>query len=77
MPWLVARASRALWVAANASPQLSTDTMLDRCQSRMLDAVRAIRREPLRALACSASVPPGRTRLQSVHDSAYQLALIG
>jgi hypothetical protein len=51
--------------------------MLDRCQSRMLDAVRAIRREPLRTAAGFAPEPPWRTRLQSVHDSAYQLTLIG
>lgn len=46
---LVARASEALRRAAAASPQLSAERTLDRCQSRMLDAIDAIRAQPLRA----------------------------
>jgi succinoglycan biosynthesis protein ExoV len=44
----VVRASQALRRAANAVPQMSTDGALDRCQSRMLEAIRAIRANPLR-----------------------------
>jgi len=52
----VTRASQALRLAADTSPQLSTATALDRCQSRMLDAVNMIRANPLRdpsASCCS------------------------
>jgi len=55
---------------------LSTDTTLDRCQSRMLDAVQAMRKQPLRG----ASREPGRdprSCLQAGDDSAYQLRPIG
>jgi succinoglycan biosynthesis protein ExoV len=47
---LVTRAGNALLLAASAAPQLSADTMLDRCQSRMLDAVHVVREKPLRDL---------------------------
>jgi succinoglycan biosynthesis protein ExoV len=45
---LIDRAIRALRQAANAASQLSADSALDRCQSRMLDAVHAMRVHPLR-----------------------------
>lgn len=71
---LVARAGEALRQAAQASPQLSTDRMLDRCQSRMLDAVQAIRVNPL--LGTSRVTHP-RSGLHTGADSAYQLKLTG
>jgi hypothetical protein len=74
---LVAQASQALLRAAEASPQLSTDTTLDRCQSRMLDAVHAMRARPFRAPSLVASVPQARSRLPASGDSAYQLTPIG
>jgi hypothetical protein len=74
---LVDRAARALDRAANASPQLSTDAALDRCQSRMLDAVHAIRLRPLAGSAPHAIVPQSRSRLQQGNVSAYQLTPIG
>jgi succinoglycan biosynthesis protein ExoV len=44
---LVDRAAKALRSAAQAVPQLSADDALDRCQSRMLDAVEALQVDPL------------------------------
>jgi succinoglycan biosynthesis protein ExoV len=82
---LVAQAGRALGLAARTAPQLSPDSALDRCQSRMLDAVAALRRQPRRAAA--GAVPNSRlsavpathrpSRLRGTDDSAYQLELIG
>jgi succinoglycan biosynthesis protein ExoV len=40
---LITRASQALRLVAETEPQLSATTALDRCQSRMLDAVQGIR----------------------------------
>ena len=71
---LVARAGQALRLAARVSPQLSDERVLDRCQSRMLDAVQAIRVDPMRGLS---RVTPPRSHLQTGADSAYQLKLIG
>jgi Polysaccharide pyruvyl transferase len=75
--WLVARAGQALRQAANAAAQLSTDTALDRCQSRMLDAVQVIRVNPLRNTTWSGANVNPRSRLQPNDDSAYQLTPIG
>jgi hypothetical protein len=72
---LVARAGRALERAAAAEPQLSADTVLLRCQSRMLDAVHALAANPLRAGGGSAPISP--PCLQMPVDSAYQLSPIG
>jgi succinoglycan biosynthesis protein ExoV len=72
---LVARAGLALQRAAMADPQLSSDAALDRCRSRMLDAVRALAVNPLRGMAFSAPVLP--RRLQMDTDSAYQFRPIG
>ncbi len=74
---LIARASKALRIAVNAAPQLSAETALDRCQSRMLDAVHSIRLNPMRAASGSVSAMSLRSRLQGGDDSAYQLALTG
>ena len=71
---LVVRAARALQLASRVAPQLSTDNALDRCQSRMLDAVQAIRRNPMHA---AAQVAPRRSDLRTGADSAYHLKLIG
>lgn len=70
----VARAGKALLLATQASPQLSADRVLDRCQSRMLDAVQAIRTNPLRGLS---RLTHARSGLRTGADSAYQLQLIG
>jgi succinoglycan biosynthesis protein ExoV len=45
---LIARAVQALRRTANAASQLSADPALDRCQSRMLDAIHIMRTHPLR-----------------------------
>ena len=74
---LIGRAAQALRLAANAAPQLSADAVLDRCQSRMLDAVQALRVQPLRGASYLAPVPHQRTRLPASDDSAYQLWPVG
>jgi succinoglycan biosynthesis protein ExoV len=74
---LVVRAARALSAAARATPQLSSETALDRCQSRMLDAVQAIRVDPLGSAWRSASITRSRSPLHTSDDSAYHLKLIG
>jgi succinoglycan biosynthesis protein ExoV len=73
---LVARAAEALRRTANAEPQLSADATLDRCQSRMLDAVRTLREHPLFNQSATAAVSPTRSHLQPGGDSAYQLTPI-
>jgi len=69
--------AEALRRAAQAGPQLSGDSDLDRCRSRMLEAVRALRARPL--LGAGLGHEPGRTRsrLQSACHSAYQLPVTG
>ena len=52
---LVTRAGDALWLAAQGPAQLSTATVLDRCQSRMLDVVQAIHANPLRGHLCGST----------------------
>jgi succinoglycan biosynthesis protein ExoV len=74
---LLAQASEALRRAAEASPQMSTDRTLDRCQSRMLEAVDAMRAHPLRGPSLTAAAPPLRSRLPATGNSAYQLNPIG
>jgi succinoglycan biosynthesis protein ExoV len=69
---LVARATLALARATRMAPQLSPDRALDRCQSRMLDAVAALHRQP-----CHPFSAHRRSRLQAAEDSAYQLELTG
>nr|WP_294518085.1 polysaccharide pyruvyl transferase family protein [uncultured Rhodopila sp.] len=69
---MIARAARALERAARAEPQLSPDAALQQCQSRQLDALAALRRNP----GC---VAPGARRwcLRNQHDSPYELQPIG
>jgi succinoglycan biosynthesis protein ExoV len=74
---LITRASQALRLTARAAPQLSTAATLDRCQSRMLDAVHTIRTNPLRTTSSVQAVAHPRSCLQANDDSAYQLSLIG
>lgn len=71
---LVARAARAVRLAAQVSPQLSADHVLDRCQSRLLDAVQAFRTNPMRG---ASQVARRRTNLRTGAESAYQLKVIG
>jgi succinoglycan biosynthesis protein ExoV len=58
---LVARAAEALARAAGMTPQLSPDSALGRCQSRMLDAVALLRRQPC-------AVSPAPSALRSIRD---------
>ncbi|MDB5403473.1 MAG: hypothetical protein JWQ55_5491 [Rhodopila sp.] len=70
---LVTRAGHALWLASHAEPQLSTATALDRCQSRMLDAVHTLRTNPLRgrsAFVPRPGVPGSSALLASAVSSA-------
>jgi succinoglycan biosynthesis protein ExoV len=68
---MVERAGSALRRAMAAEPQLSSDIVLRRCQSRLFDAVRALAADPLRAAGfCGGGVS---RRLQRAVDSAYQL----
>jgi succinoglycan biosynthesis protein ExoV len=71
---LLTSAGQALRRAASTEPQLSPDAAVQRCQSRMLDALAALRRSP-----CPAFVPvgPRRSCLRGADDSAYQLGLTG
>jgi succinoglycan biosynthesis protein ExoV len=68
----IARAAQVLRLAASAEPQLSTATAMDRCQSRMLDAVQAIRTQPMQVPSRRMHAMRARSRLQPVSDSAYQ-----
>jgi succinoglycan biosynthesis protein ExoV len=72
---LVARASLALRRAASADPQLSSDAALDRCRSRMLDAIHTLAINPLRRPGYSP--PLAAQRLQIEGDSAYEVKLAG
>ncbi len=74
---LVARASDALRRVAGAWPQLSADSDLDRCQSRMLAAVEALRRHPLAGTSHAKPARPARWRLRETPDSAYELPVPG
>jgi succinoglycan biosynthesis protein ExoV len=44
----IEQAARSLTAAAASAPQLSTATALDRCRTRMLDRLDALRRDPCR-----------------------------
>ncbi len=46
--WFIEQAARSLAAAAASAPQLSTAAALDRCRTRMLDRVDALRRDPRR-----------------------------
>ncbi len=70
---LVARAAEALRQAANALPQLSKDAALERCQSRMMDAVALIRLQPFGGKYPVSAIAESRTRLQPAGETAYQL----
>jgi succinoglycan biosynthesis protein ExoV len=72
---MIVGAAGALRRGMAAEPQLSSDGVLQRCQSRMFDAVHALAADPLHAAGFSA---PGASRcLQRDVDSAYQLTPIG
>jgi succinoglycan biosynthesis protein ExoV len=78
-PRLTARAAAALRRAMQAEPQLSTGVVLDRCQSRMMEAVTALRRQPLLNVAhrVSARAEKMRSGLRRQQDSAYHLRPTG
>jgi succinoglycan biosynthesis protein ExoV len=73
---LAANAASALAKAAHTAPQLSADSAFDRCRSRMLDAVQAMRAHPMRGLSWSAAARQAGT-LRNGRDSAYQLPVTG
>lgn len=75
--WLVDRAAAALRGAASAAPQLSAGSALDRCQTRMMAALTALRRQPLRAAVPREFATPAQSRLRGRDDSAYQLKPVG
>nr|WP_294508643.1 polysaccharide pyruvyl transferase family protein [uncultured Rhodopila sp.] len=65
---LIDQAARALERAARTEPQLSPDAALQRCQSRQLEAVAALRRyPPMNHRSC----------LRTRHVSPYELQPIG
>ena len=72
-PRLVARAADMLRRAADAEPQLSATAALDRCQSRMLEAVHTLRLRPLQAPPRVTFIARKRSYLPAAEDSAYQL----
>lgn len=76
---LVARSSRSLQRAALVEPQLSSDVALDRCRSRMLDAVHKLAVNPLcgRGVSAPVATPGAARRLQVGTDSAYEFKPIG
>jgi succinoglycan biosynthesis protein ExoV len=73
---MIGRAARALSRAAQAEPQLSPDAALERCQTRMLDAVVHLRRHPDAPLS---RITPAvrRSYLRREDDSAYEPVPIG
>jgi succinoglycan biosynthesis protein ExoV len=73
----VVQASQALKNAMQAEPQLSSDTVLNRCQSRMLDAVQALAINPLRTMTYAAWSARASRCLQADTATAYQPALTG
>jgi succinoglycan biosynthesis protein ExoV len=73
---LLERAAKALCRLAAEPAQQSRDTALDRCQSRMLDAVAALRVEPFRT-AVRSPAAGSRSRLHRSDESAYHLSSIG
>ena len=73
---MIARAARALAQAARAEPQLSPEAALERCQSRMLDAVAQLRRYP-DAPPCRITPQGRRSCLRRADDSAYEPVPIG
>jgi succinoglycan biosynthesis protein ExoV len=74
---LVARAAKALLCAAKATPQLSSDTALHRCQSRMMDAVHFMSANPFLGRSEGGSRMYSRSRLHASDDRAYDLGLVG
>jgi succinoglycan biosynthesis protein ExoV len=72
---LVVRAGDALRRAMAVDPQLSADSTLQSCQSRMLEAVHALAANPLRSVRLSAATAPRCLHVST--DSAYQLKAIG
>jgi succinoglycan biosynthesis protein ExoV len=50
---LIEQAARSLASAAVVAPQLSTDTALDRCRTRMLERLESLRRDPRKPTAIS------------------------
>lgn len=73
---LIVRAGSALARAARCEPQRSADAAFDRCRSRMLDAVQAMRAQPMRGSARQGAARQAPT-LRDGRDSAYQLPVTG
>ncbi|HVZ06370.1 polysaccharide pyruvyl transferase family protein [Rhodopila sp.] len=70
-------AAQALQRAATAEAHLSSDTALDRAQSRMLDAVTRLRCDPMRRAHRRSSVSVAGTGLHRLNKSEYQLRPVG
>lgn len=74
---LLDRAAEALRRAAAIEPQLSDGTALDRCQTRMLEAVDVLRRQPLEGLTHRSRGKICATGLHQRDTSEYQLNPVG
>ncbi len=70
----IQRAAEALRVATYATPQLSADKAIDRCQSRMLDALHALRLQPMSAITHDDSPYQPRRIPDTNHKSAPAMA---
>lgn len=68
----VTRAAAALQQAASAAPQLSDAAALDRCQSRMMTAVTALRRQPFGDSGLPEDQPQARRHLHREAGFVYQ-----
>jgi succinoglycan biosynthesis protein ExoV len=74
---LLARAATALRRAAATEPQLSSPHALQRCQSRMMEAITALRRQPLPLAANRTETASLATDLHQTDNSEYQLKPVG
>jgi succinoglycan biosynthesis protein ExoV len=74
---LLARAADALRQAAATEPHLSSPHALDRCQSRMLEALTALRRQPIPLAASRTEGASLATDLHRTDNSEYQLKPVG
>jgi len=74
---LLARAVEALRRAAATEPHLSSPHALERCQSRMMEAITELRRRPIPLEANRAEQASLATDLLQTDNSGYQLKPVG